>query len=61
MHAAKKFHVVPISPILFTLMIERYVPPKRRFLKELHSVTSQKTAFFAVTAVKTPNLSCKVL
>jgi hypothetical protein len=23
----------------------RYVPPKRRFLQELHSVTSQKTAF----------------
>jgi hypothetical protein len=25
---------------------EQYVPPKRRFLQEPHSVTSQKTAFF---------------
>jgi hypothetical protein len=26
--------------------------PKRRFLQELHGVTSQKTPFFIVTAVK---------
>jgi hypothetical protein len=30
---------------------------KRRSLQEPHGVTSQKTAFFIVTAVKTPNLS----
>jgi hypothetical protein len=34
----------------------RYVPPKRRFTHDLHSATSQKTAFFIVTAVKTSNL-----
>jgi predicted RNA binding protein YcfA (HicA-like mRNA interferase family) len=34
----------------------RYVPPKRRFAQDLHCVTSQKTAFFIVTAVKTSNL-----
>jgi hypothetical protein len=28
-------------------------PPKRRFLQEPHGVTSQKTAFFIVTAVET--------
>jgi hypothetical protein len=32
-------------------------PPKRRFLKEPHGVTSQKTPFFIVTAVKTSNLT----
>jgi hypothetical protein len=35
----------------------RYVPPKRRFLQEPHGVTSQKTTFFIVTAVKTSNLT----
>jgi hypothetical protein len=33
------------------------VPPKRRFTKDLHGTTSQKTAFFIVTAVKTSNLT----
>jgi hypothetical protein len=35
----------------------RYVPPTRRFLQEPHCVTSQKTPFFIVTAVKTSNLA----
>jgi hypothetical protein len=35
----------------------RYVPPICRFLQEPHCVTSQKTAFFTVTAVKTWNLA----
>jgi hypothetical protein len=35
----------------------RQVPPKRRFLQEPHGVTSQKTQFFIVTAVKTSNLT----
>jgi hypothetical protein len=35
----------------------RYFPPKRRFTQDLHGVTSQKTAFFIVTAVKTSNLT----
>jgi hypothetical protein len=35
----------------------RYVPPKHRFLQEPHGVTSQMTAFFIVTAVKTSNLT----
>jgi hypothetical protein len=30
----------------------RYFPPEFRFLQEPHYVTSQKTAFFIVTAVK---------
>jgi hypothetical protein len=29
------------------------VPPKSRFTQDLHGDTSQKTAFFIVTAVKT--------
>jgi hypothetical protein len=39
------------------LNVQRYVPPKRRFLQELHGATSQKTPFFIVTAVKTSNLT----
>jgi hypothetical protein len=35
----------------------RQVPPKRRFLQEPNGVTSQKTPFFIVTAVKTSNLT----
>jgi hypothetical protein len=38
-------------------MKEAPVPPKRRFLQEPHGVTTQKTPFFIVTAVKTSNLT----
>jgi hypothetical protein len=38
-------------------MKEAQVPPKRRFLQEPHGVTTQKTPFFIVTAVKTSNLT----
>jgi hypothetical protein len=41
------------SSILVTLMMRRYIPLKRRFLQEPCGVTSQKTAFFTVTAAKT--------
>jgi hypothetical protein len=37
--------------------MEALVPPKRRFLQEPRGVTSKKTAFFIVTAVKTINLA----
>jgi hypothetical protein len=36
-----------------------YLPPKRRFLQEPHDVTSQKTPFFIVIAVKTSDLTWK--
>jgi hypothetical protein len=39
------------------LVTANAVPPKRRFLQELHGVTAQKTPFFVVTAVKTLNLT----
>jgi hypothetical protein len=42
-------NVLACSLILVTLMIEA----TRRFSQEPHGVTSQKTAFFIVTAVKT--------
>jgi hypothetical protein len=35
----------------------RNVPPKHRFLQEPQDVTSQKTAFLIVTAVRTSNLT----
>jgi hypothetical protein len=38
------------------ILRRRQVPPKRRFLQEPHGVTTQKTPFFIVTAVKTSNL-----
>jgi hypothetical protein len=50
-------NVGPSSPILVTLMMEGYVPPKNRFLQESHGVISQNTAFFIVIAVKTSNLT----
>jgi hypothetical protein len=34
-----------------------YISSQRRFLQEPHGVTSQKTPFFIVTAVKTSNLT----
>jgi hypothetical protein len=43
--------VVPSSTILVTLMKERYVPPKRRFLQELQGVISQKTPFFLLVQI----------
>jgi hypothetical protein len=33
------------------------IPPKHWFLQEPHGITSQKTAFFIVTTMKTPNLT----
>jgi hypothetical protein len=44
--------------IFVTMMKEVQVPPKRRFLQEPQGITTQKTPFFIVTAVKTSNLSC---
>jgi hypothetical protein len=41
-------------------MMEGYVPPKRRLLQEPHGVTSQKTVFFIVAAMKTSNLTACV-
>jgi hypothetical protein len=35
----------------------RYFRPKHRLTQDLRGVTSQKTAFFIVTAVKTSNLT----
>jgi hypothetical protein len=49
--------VVPSSPILISLIMKRYDPPKRRFLQESHVVTPQKTALFIVTVVKISNLA----
>jgi hypothetical protein len=40
-----------------SLMKQALIPPKLRFLQEPHSVTSQKTPFFIVTAVKTSNVT----
>jgi hypothetical protein len=37
------------------------VPPKRPFLQEPHGVTSQKIAFFVVTAVKISDLAWQIL
>jgi hypothetical protein len=49
--------VVPSSSILVTLMTEELRSPEMWFLQEPHGVTSQKTAFFIVTAVKASNLT----
>jgi hypothetical protein len=41
----------------FIRVTRRQIPPKRRLIQESHGVTSQKTPFFIVTAVKTLNLA----
>jgi hypothetical protein len=50
--------LVPRSRIILPCRWRRYIPPKSRFTQDLHSSTSQKTAFFIVTAVKTSNRTC---
>jgi hypothetical protein len=40
-----------------TDVLEALCNPESRFLQKPHGVTSQKTAFFIVTAVKTSNLT----
>jgi hypothetical protein len=37
-------------------LVRTDVPPKRRLTQDLQGATSQKTAFFIVTAVKISNL-----
>jgi hypothetical protein len=49
--------MIPRSRIFLPWKRSRYLPPKRRLTQHIHSVTSQKTAFFIVTAVKTSNLT----
>jgi hypothetical protein len=49
--------LVPRTQIFLPWRWKRYVPPKRWFTQNLHGATSQKTAFFIVTAVKTSNLT----
>jgi hypothetical protein len=51
--------LVPRSRIFLPWRLRRYVPPKRRFTHHLHGATSQKTAFFIFTAVKTSNITEK--
>jgi hypothetical protein len=46
--------VVPSLPILVTMMIKALHSSETSTLEEPHGVTSQKTAFFIVTAVKLP-------
>jgi hypothetical protein len=48
--------VIPSSSILVTLMKEALGCSETSVLQEPHGVTSQKTQFFIVTAVKTSNL-----
>jgi hypothetical protein len=50
--------VVPSSPILVTLMKEALSSSETSVLTKPHGVTSQKTPFLIVTAVKTSNLTC---
>jgi hypothetical protein len=55
-HCSYLFTLVPRSQILLPWRWIRYDPPKRRFTQELHGATTQKRAFFIVSAVKTSNL-----
>jgi hypothetical protein len=44
-------NVVPSSPILVTLMVEALISFEMSFLREPHSVTSQKAPFFVLSQV----------
>jgi hypothetical protein len=44
--------------LLRMALVRADVSEERRFLKEPHGVTSLKTAFFTVNAVKISNLTC---
>jgi hypothetical protein len=46
--------VIRISELGTTIAV---TSNRRRFLQERHGITSQKTSFFIVTAVKTSNLT----
>jgi hypothetical protein len=48
---------VPSSLILVTLRMEAIRSSETRLLQEPHGVTSQKTALFIVSAVKTSSLT----
>jgi hypothetical protein len=56
---ASIIRVTIIGELGTTLAVTSYIPPKSRFLQEPHSVTSQETAFFIVTAMKTSNLNIR--
>jgi hypothetical protein len=47
--------LVPLSRIYLPWRWRRYVPPKHRLTQDLHGATSQKMAFFIVTAVRNLN------
>jgi hypothetical protein len=49
--------LVPRSRTFLPWRLKWYVPPKRHFTQDLHGATSQKTAIFIATAVKTSNLT----
>jgi hypothetical protein len=63
--------LVPRSRIFLPWRWRRYVPPKRRFIQDLHGATSQKTAFFSFTTYFSKNqvgssfevfrLKCRIL
>jgi hypothetical protein len=53
--------IVPSSPILVTLMKEALSSSKRRFLQELHGVTSQKTSFFIYFGLETLDFNERVI
>jgi hypothetical protein len=43
--------IVPSSSILVTLLMERYVPRKRRFIQEPQGLTLQTVAFLKNVAI----------
>jgi hypothetical protein len=50
-------NLVPSSLLLSTLIMEAIRSSESPFLQEPHGVTSQKAAFFIVTAMRTSNLT----
>jgi hypothetical protein len=61
LRSVRRLLVTANVPILVTLMMEAPRSSKSRFLQEPHGFTSQKTAFFILTAVRTSNLTKLVI
>jgi hypothetical protein len=53
-------NIVPNSLIFSPWSCRRYVPLKHWFIQEPHGITSNRMAFFIVTATKTSNLTLRI-
>jgi hypothetical protein len=51
---------MPSGMLCHVALVRANIPLKRQFLQEPRGITSQKMAFFMVTAVRTSDLTCVI-